>query len=70
MDYAKKLLSSLRPGGLVLIVDFTMDSPAGPPSDRRLTRDAVVAELEAAGFVAEILVESLPYHYLVAGRVP
>jgi predicted methyltransferase len=70
VDYAKKLLSSLRPGGLVLIVDFTMDSPTGPPSDRRLTRDAVVAELEAAGFVAEILVESLPYHYLVAGRVP
>ena len=70
VDYAKKLLAPLRPGGLLLIVDFTMDSPEGPPTDRRLTRHAVVAELEAAGFVAEVLKESLPYHYLVAGRVP
>jgi len=68
--YGEKLLPGLRPGGLLLIVDFTMDSPVGPPSHKRLTHDTVVRELEAAGFVAEVVEESLPYQYAVAGRVP
>ncbi len=70
VDYAEKLLLSLRPGGLLLIVDFTMDSPEGPPTERRLSSNTVVSELEAAGFVVQILKESLPYHYVVAGQVP
>jgi len=70
VDYAEKLVPPLRPGGLLLIVDFTMDSPEGPPPERRLTRNTVVAELEAAGFVVQILEESLPYHYVLVGRVP
>jgi len=70
VDYAEKLLASLRPGGLLLIVDFTMDSPDGPPPTRRLARHTVAAELEAAGFVVQILEESLPYQYVIAGRVP
>jgi hypothetical protein len=53
----------------LLIVDFTMDSPVGPPPQKRLTHDTVVRELEAAGFVAEVVEESLPYQYAVAGRV-
>ena len=68
--YAEKLAASLRPGGVLLIVDFTMDSPEGPPLGRRLSGHAVVSELEAAGFVVQVLEESLPYHYVVAGRVP
>jgi predicted methyltransferase len=70
VDYAKKLLAPLRPGGFLLIVDFSMDSPEGPPPERRLTRSTVVAELQAAGFVVQILEESLPYHYVIAGRAP
>jgi predicted methyltransferase len=68
--YAEKLVAPLRPGGLLLIVDFRMDSPEGPPRDRRLSSNTVVSELEAAGFVVQILEESLPYHYVVVGRVP
>ena len=68
--YADKLRTALKPGGLVLIVDFTMESPIGPPEPRRLTIDTVAAELEAAGMTAEVLEESLPYQYAVAGRVP
>jgi predicted methyltransferase len=68
--YAEKLLAALRPGGLLLIVDFTMDSPAGPPPQKRLTHDTVVSELEAAGFAAKVVEESLPYQYVVAARVP
>jgi predicted methyltransferase len=70
VDYAGKLLTPLRSGGLLLIVDFTMDSPGGPPPERRLSSNTVVSELEAAGFVVQILKESLPYHYVIAGRVP
>jgi len=68
VEYAKKLRASMRPGGLVLVVDFTLDSPEGPPPDHRLAMDRVVGELEAAGFEAEVLNESLPYQYVVAGR--
>jgi len=70
VDYAQKLLAALRPGGLLLIVDLTMESPIGPPAQMRLTDDTVVHELEAAGFDAEVLTESLPHQYVVAGRVP
>ena len=68
VEYAKKLLATLRRRGMVLIVDFTMDSPHGPPATHRLTNDTVIEELEAAGFEAEILTESLPYQYAIAGR--
>ncbi len=53
---------------MLLIVDFTMDAPMGPPVEKRLTVDTVVRELEAAGFATEVLEESLPYQYVVAGR--
>ena len=66
--YAKKLLAGLRRKGRLLIVDFTMESPIGPPADKRLTVDTVVRELEAAGFEAEILEETLPHQYVVEGR--
>ncbi len=70
VDYAEKLLAALRPGGLLLIVDFTIDSPEGPPPQMRLTYDTVMRELEVAGFAVELVQESLPYHYVIAGRVP
>jgi predicted methyltransferase len=69
-QYAAKLQEALRPGGMVLVVDFTAESPIGPPAARRLTIDTVRAELEAGGMTAEVLEESLPYQYVVAGRVP
>ncbi len=67
--YAEKLRQALRRNGLLLIVDFTMESPIGPPVAKRLTRDTVVQELRDAGFVALVLEESLPHQYVVAGRL-
>ncbi|MFW2388265.1 MAG: class I SAM-dependent methyltransferase [Polyangiales bacterium] len=68
--YAEKLRGALRSGGQLMIVDFTMESPHGPPAEMRLTIDTIVAELEAAGFAARVLDESLPYQYVVLGIVP
>jgi predicted methyltransferase len=68
VEYAKKLRETLRRTGLLLIVDFTMESPIGPPAAKRLTRDTVVQELRDAGFVALVLEESLPHQYVIAGR--
>ena len=69
-EYAKKLRAALAPGGRILIVDFTMQSPHGPPPQMRLTDDTVRRELESAGFATELIADSLPYQYLVAGRLP
>lgn len=67
--YAAKLLPALRRGGQLLIVDFTMDAPMGPPAEKRLTVDTVVGELESAGFKTEVLEETLPHQYVVSARV-
>ncbi|MCZ6807502.1 MAG: methyltransferase domain-containing protein [Deltaproteobacteria bacterium] len=67
--YAEKLLGALRPGGLVLIVDFDQNSPKGPPVEFRLRPITVVGELESAGFSTQVLEESLPYQYAIAGWI-
>jgi predicted methyltransferase len=68
--YAKKLLRALTPTGALYIVDFTQESAHGPPKKHRLTPQAVIAELTAAGLRAEVVSESLPDQYVVVGRRP
>ena len=64
--YARRLASALRPGGAIVIVDFTMQSPMGPPPEERIAPDAMLAELTAAGLCAAIVEgESLPHQYVV-----
>lgn len=63
--YAARLRAALREGGFVLVVDFTPESPHGPPPEMRLSADAVVRELEAGGLAARVLDEALPYQYVV-----
>lgn len=69
VTYAKKLREALRTNGAVLIVDFTANSPIGPPASMRLTIETVAAELDAAGLQTEVLEETLPYQYVVAARL-
>ena len=68
--YARKLRQALRPNGAVLIVDFTKESPIGPPETMRLTIDTIAAELEEAGLLPEVVEETLPHQYVVRGRAP
>ncbi|RMH37671.1 MAG: methyltransferase domain-containing protein [Nitrospirae bacterium] len=68
--YSRKLYDALKPGGKVLVVDFTLESPHGPPVSQRLRPEEVMAELQAGGFEVELLQETLPNQYIVAGHHP
>jgi len=63
--YFKSLKSHLKPGGRVAIVDFTPDSPTGPPKRHRVPRERVKAEFERAGY--RLLAEHgfLPHQYFL-----
>lgn len=66
--YAARLAAALRPGGMVVIVDFTAESPEGPPASMRLSADVVASELAVAGLAAEVVDETLPHQWVVRAR--
>lgn len=66
--YAKKLAAGLAPGGAVYVVDFTLDSPSGPPKHHRVSPELVSEELAAGGLSTEVLTETLPRQFVVVGR--
>ena len=51
--------------GLVDVVDFTLDSPRGPPRQHKLAPETVLAELAQAGFALVKQHEGLPDQYLL-----
>ncbi|HKA86914.1 MAG TPA: methyltransferase domain-containing protein [Haliangiales bacterium] len=66
--YSAKLAAGLKPGGMVVVVDFTKESRLGPPPAARVAPEDVVAELRAGGLDAEIVTETLSEQYVVIGR--
>ncbi len=66
--YTQKLAAALKPGGQVVVVDFTMDSPEGPPREHRLAPEKVIEELTAGGLEARVVEETLPRQYIVIGQ--
>jgi len=69
--YSAKLSRALRPGGSVMIVDFTAESDMGPPLAHRLAPEQVVEELRKGGLRAEVVPsETLPKQYVVRGSKP
>jgi cyclopropane fatty-acyl-phospholipid synthase-like methyltransferase len=66
--YFRKLRQSLRPDGRIAIIDFTLDSPQGPPRAARVAPGTVKTEMQAAGLVLAAEHRFLPYQYYLVFR--
>jgi len=68
--YAKLLAAALKPQGSLWIIDFTSESPHGPPKAHRLTPQSVKSELASAGLTVTIDDKLLAHQYVVVARKP
>jgi SAM-dependent methyltransferase len=66
--YFKRLRDSLKAGGEVAIIDFTLDSPVGPPKNARIPAKQVGDEMRRAGYAQVAQHEFLPYQYFLVFR--
>jgi len=66
--YFRKLRDALKPGGRIAIIDFRLDSPAGPPQSARVAPDTVKAEMRKAGYVLAEEPGFLPNQYFLIFR--
>ena len=65
--YSRKLATALRPGGFVLVVDFTLESAKGPPAHHRIPPAQVASELAEAGLAASTVDAGLSEQFAVKG---
>jgi ubiquinone/menaquinone biosynthesis C-methylase UbiE len=68
--YARKIRSILKPGGVVVVVDFRKgEIPVGPPEEHRLPPEKVIQEMEGAGLRLDRRDDViLPYQYVLFFR--
>ncbi len=66
--YFERLRARLKPGGEVAIVDFTLDSPVGPPRSARIPVQQVREEMQRAGYALAAQHDFLPYQYFLVFR--
>jgi ubiquinone/menaquinone biosynthesis C-methylase UbiE len=68
--YLGLLKKMLRPGGEVVMIDFKKEAtPMGPPLAMRIARDALVQQMQAAGFRLATEHTFLPYQYFLVFSV-
>jgi predicted methyltransferase len=63
--YFSKLRASLKNGGKLAVIDFTLDSPEGPPKSMRIAPGSVKEELARAGYALEAEHSFLPRQYFL-----
>lgn len=66
--YFRRLAGSLKPGGAVAIIDFTKESPVGPPPSARIAASEVKAEMQRAGYMLATEHGFLPNQYFLIFR--
>jgi ubiquinone/menaquinone biosynthesis C-methylase UbiE len=68
--YLALLKKMLRPGGEVVMIDFKKEeTPMGPPLAMRIAGDALVQQMQAAGFRLATEHTFLPYQYFLVFKV-
>lgn len=65
VQYFKDLKTSLAERARIVIIDFTTQSPVGPPKDHRIDRAEVIAELKESGFALKKENNFLPNQYFL-----
>jgi cyclopropane fatty-acyl-phospholipid synthase-like methyltransferase len=66
--YFERLRARLKPGGQVAIVDFTLESPVGPPRNARIAAQQVREEMQRAGYALAAQHDFLPHQYFLVFR--
>ncbi len=67
--YLARVAQALAPQGRLVILDFHKDAPVGPPASMKLSRDAVLAEVQRAGFELVGEPDFLPHQYFLVFTV-
>lgn len=63
--YFAKVAAVLAPDARVVIVDFELDSPRGPPREHKISADTVIAEMAGAGLALVSRSSELPDQYVL-----
>jgi cyclopropane fatty-acyl-phospholipid synthase-like methyltransferase len=65
VQYFEKLRASVKPGGRLVVIDFTRASSMGPPASTKSTPEEVIAELQAAHWTLLRSSTVLPEQFLL-----